>query len=138
VTTYADPVFPLPEPEFLWVYDLLVHPASASVTVGAGRRWRYQEVTPVGFVGYIGAPNPREVERAARRDVRIDAVALAPHGTAVSSEDQLEAAAGVGSTGAEVPAVFVGRYAIEAVRPNASHVRILLTRIDGEDPPHAP
>jgi len=138
VTDYTDPVFPIPAPEFLWIYDLVVHPASASVTLGEGRRWRYEQSASVGFVGYIAAPNPRDVDRAARHDIRLDAVALAPHGTAVEAADQFEAPAAAGSTGHAVPSVFVGRYAIAEVRPNASHVRILLTRIVGEDPPHAP
>lgn len=138
MTDYTDPAFPIPPPTFLFVYDLIVHPASASVTVGAGRRWRHQQSASVGFVGYIGAANPREVDRAASRGVRIDAVALAPHGTLVTEADQLEAPTEAATTGNPVPSVYVGRYAISAVRPNASHVRVLLTRLAGEDPPHAP
>lgn len=137
MTDYADPVFPLPEPDFLWVYDMVVHQAGASVTMTAGRKWVNQSASAV-FTGYIGGPNRREAEIAARNGVRIDATALAPHGTVIDEADDLEVPADPINPGSIAPpSMYVGRYSITAVRPNPSHARVLLTRIRGETPPHA-
>lgn len=132
-----DPVFPLPEPMFLWVHDLLVHPHGASVVLGPGRKWRYADTTAASVVGYITSPKPSEVFRAAQAGVVVDAVALVPNGTAVDENDELEAPAAPLVAGASIPPVLVGRYGISSVRPNPSHTRVLLTRVRGEDNPHA-
>jgi hypothetical protein len=132
--TYADPVFPFPSPTFLWVYDLIVnHQTGASTTTDDNGKWTYIQEASVGFTGYVGAANPREVEKAATRGVVIDAVALAPNGTVVDEGDNLTV-----PEDPAIPVVFWGRYDIIGVRPNASHTRVLLTRIQGEDPQHAP
>lgn len=138
MTDYVDPVFPIPEPDFLWVHDLITHQTSASVTVGRGRKWVNQSAS-VAFVGYASSPDRRELDRAARRGVRIDAVILAPHGTVIDEADQLEVPAETISASGTVapPSTLVGRYRIDAVRPNPSHVRVLCMRIRGEDPAHA-
>lgn len=130
MTAFADPIFPLPDPGFLWVYNLVVHDQGASVTVGSGRKWRWSNVSGASVMGYVAAPDRREVDRAASRGVRLDAVALVPHGTAVEEADELEVATTSGA-----PPTLWGRYEIQAVRPNPSHVRLLLVRIAGEAVP---
>lgn len=136
MTEYADPAFPLPSPDFLFHHDLVVW-TPASVVVGRGRKWVNQSAS-AGFTGYATAPSPSELRRAAARGVRVDAVALAPHGTVVDEACDLEVPAAPTNPGSVAPpTVLVGRYSIDAVRPNPSHVRIVLTRIRGENPPHA-
>lgn len=130
-TAYVDPVFPLPEPAFLWVHDLIAW-TSASVVVGRGRKW-VQQSASAGFTGYATDPSPREERRANALGVRIDAVVLAAHGATDLGEDgTLEVPAASGA-----PPVLWGLYSVNAVRPNPSHVRYLLTRVRGEAPPHA-
>lgn len=139
MSSYADPAFPLPSPEFLFVHDLIVWQTSASPTVGRGRKWVNQSASAV-VTGYATAPSPAELRRAATRKVRVDAVCLVPNGAVIDESDDLEVPAGPvdGGTGTAVPpTVLVGRYSIDAVRPNPSHTRVVLTRIRGETPPHA-
>lgn len=132
MTVYTDPLFPLPDPAFLWVYPVLIHPHdAASVAVDDNGKWVYAPSGGVAVTGYLGSPNPQEVTLAAARGLRVDAVLLVPHGTVVDEDDQLEAA------DATIPGIFRGTYRIGAVRPNASHVRVLLTRLSGRDDTHA-
>lgn len=138
--SYNDPIFPLPEPDFLWVHDLTIHSqTAASVVVDDDGGWTYAQSASVGVVGYATAPNPREVERAASRGVVIDCIVLVPNGTAVKEEDDVTVPGStLGFGGTAIPtAVLQGRYEVTGVRPNPSHCRVLLTRIKGEDPPHA-
>lgn len=137
-TAYEDPVFPLPEPEFLWVHSL-VGWSSASVVVGRGRKWQTTSAS-AAFEGYATAPSPSERRRADREGYRVDAVALAPHGaTGLDEDGTLEVPAAPLLPGhVAPPPVLVGRYTVREVRPNPSHVRYVLTRVRGEgNPPHA-
>ena len=129
-----DPVFPLPEPDFLWVHTLTyrIH-TGASVVVDAEGHWVYGTATPVTFQGYLTAPNPTEFDRAAANAIRVDAVCLAPHGTAVTEESTITADAASG-----VYPFLQGTYTVSTIRPNPSHLRCLLTRLDGELPEHDP
>jgi hypothetical protein len=131
-TSYVDPVFPLPEPDFLWAHSLVAW-SSASVVVGRARKWRTTSAS-AAFDGYATAPSPRELRRADREGYVVDAVALAPHGATDLDEDgTLEVTPGSGA-----PPVLVGRYTVRQIRPNPSHVRYVLTRVRGEgNPPHA-
>lgn len=129
-----DSVFPIGPPEFLWVHQLAYRPTTgASVVVDAEGRWDYANITPTEFTGYITAPNPREVDRAATRGILLDAVCLAPHDVAVTDACHLIVGAASGA-----PDWMVGTYTVNTVRPNPSHLRILLTRIRDELPAHDP
>lgn len=92
----GDAVFPIPEPTFLWVHALsyVPHDGDNVVTDSEGR-WRYDTAAAVEFTGYITAPNPRDVARAAAQDVIIDAVALAPLSCAITEQCSLTAPATV-------------------------------------------
>lgn len=125
----GDAVFPIPEPTFLWVHSLsyVQHDGNDVITDSEGR-WRYDDGEVVTFTGYITAPNPREVDRAAARDVIIDAVALAPLDCGINERCSLTAAGAV-------PRGLAGVYKVSLIRPNLSHLRILLTRVDVETVP---
>lgn len=129
----GDAVFPIPEPTFLWVHALsyVPHDGDNVVTDSEGR-WRYDTAAAVEFTGYITAPNPRDVARAAAQDVIIDAVALAPLSCAITEQCSLIAPA-------TVPRGLPGVYNVTLIRPNLSHLRCLLTRLDAEVyPSHYP
>ncbi len=128
----VDPVFPLPSPDFLWVHSLIRVPSTAaSAVVDAEGHWHYETGPSAAFMGYLTAPNPKEVERAATTGFPLDAVALAPHGTAVAERDRLIAANIPGGEGPWLD----GDYEVALVRPNKSHLRLLLTRLRLPDQP---
>lgn len=134
----ADPLFPLPEPTILWVYDLAYRSASASPVVDAEGRWRYDNSALVGFVGYLSSPNTQAIRLAAAAGVAVDAVALAPNGLGISEEDELIAGPALGLGGQAVPAYLAGLYRVTLLRPNPSHLRVLVSRVKGagEVPTH--
>lgn len=127
-TDYADPVFPLPSPAFLFVHEVLVGVQDTIVTQPDGR-WTRDPVPTTPVRGYLTSPNPQETQIAAARGVTIDAVFLCPHGTPVRHQDRID------STAANVPSVLKGRYTVTAVRPNPSHVRVLVTRVEADPVP---
>lgn len=134
----SDPLFPMPEPTFLWVYRLWVVPQPASPVVDEETgRWRYAPATGASVSGYLALADRREVVRAAARGVQVSAVALVPNGTPVDETARLEARADAAPPLAEIPDHLLGAYEITEVRPNASHTRVVLNRLVGEDPPHA-
>lgn len=130
----VDPVFPLPEPEFLWVHQLAFRNDSAALLdVDEEGKWTYDDSDLATFTGYLTAPNPREVDRADAHGVILDAVCLAPHGTGIGDDDVVIAGAASG-----VASYLQGSYRVGVVRPNPSHLRILLSRIKGELPSRDP
>lgn len=138
MTTPGDAIFPLAGMlDVLRVHDLLIHSQGASVTVGVGRKWRNAAVTVTPIRGYVCAPNPAEVRRAAALGVTVDAVARLAIGTVIVENDELEAPDPPPHGGAVIAAVLVGRYAIHSVRPNPADVRVLLSRVRGEAAAHA-
>ena len=124
----GDLVFPLPEPDFLWVFDMVgLRMNGASVTVvddGEGE-WHHAPTgaVKVPFTGYVTAPNTREVDRAASRGTVLDAVALAPLGTALVEGDWLDC-----TKDPSIPPWLAHTFTITLARPNLSHIRLLLTR----------
>ena len=135
-----DPVFPLPEPDFLWVHDLtLVGQTSASTVVDeATGRWHYGEAAPsTTFTGYIGSVGRRETERAAARGIVADAVVLAPHSLPLAP-DTAELHRLVCGPDSKATRWLHGSYKVSEVRPNASHLRLILTRLVGDTVPHEP
>ena len=139
MSTGYDAAFTLPEPEFLWIHDLmLVDQAASVVTDAATGRWTYANVgASVGFTGYIASVGRGEFQRAASVGIRADAVALIPHSVPV---DVLNAETFTLNCGPDSKASrwLWGEYEITQARPNPSHVRAILTRIVGEKTPHAP
>lgn len=129
-----DTVFPIEDPTFLWAHDLTYRDnVAASVVVDGEGHWVNADAPETAFTGYLTAPNPREVARAAANGVILDAVCLAPHTVAVGDDGTVIAGAGSG-----VPTWLVGSYRVTVVRPNPSHLRVLLTRVRDELPSHDP
>lgn len=129
-----DTVFPIEEPTFLWTHTLTYRTlAAGDVVVDAEGHWVHADTPETTFTGYLTAPNPREIDRAAARGVLLDAVCLAPHAVAVDDAGAVTADAASG-----VPSWLIGTYRVTVVRPNPSHLRILLTRLRDEAPVHDP
>lgn len=130
---YVDPVFPLPDPTFLWVHEgLVVHAVGTEVEDDEGR-WRYGPGASVTFTGYVTSPDPRSERRGGADSMRVDAVCLAPRDVAVPWPGYLDA------TTENVPPLLRGWYEIQPPRPNPSHTRLLLTRLaDDPRPSRAP
>lgn len=123
----GDAVFPIPAPTFLWVHNLVVEQtgASAALVIDAEGAWSHDDALPtVDFTGYLTAPDPREVDRAAKSGYLLAAVALAPRGTVVAEQDRLLASG--------VDDYLDGRYTIREIRPNLSHLRLLCERLKGD------
>lgn len=137
--TGYDEAFPLPEPEFLWIHDLTYTPATAASVIvdPANGKWRYAPSPSVQFTGYIAQADRREVARAATQGITVDAVALMSH-TDGAALDPLAAEHGVvvcDGTSTASPWLH-GQYTVTQVRPNPSHIRLILTRLVGEKPLH--
>jgi hypothetical protein len=125
-----DPLFPLPEPP-VFTYDLTLDSTSSSVVVDTEGGWQY--VTATSFVrGYVTPPDDRTLQYAVQQAVEVDAVALVPRNTVVDDGDLLTVPTTVPYRG------LPGRYRVNVVRPNASHIRLLLRRVEGVDEPHYP
>lgn len=123
-----DQVFPIEQPTFLFVHTLAYRVNDPStVTTDEEGHWNYAAETTVSFAGYLTAPNPREVERAAAHGMTLDAVALCGHEVNIPHTAHLIAETGV-------PSWLIGTYRVMSVRPNPSHKRILLTRVLDETP----
>ena len=125
-----DTIFPIEEPTWLWTHTLTFQDnQAAAVDVDAEGRWSYADIPGTPVVGYLTAPNPREIDRAASRGVILDAVFLCAHDTGVTDQSTVIATTGV-------PPWLVGTYTVSVVRPNPSHLRVLLTRVRDELPSH--
>lgn len=124
-----DAVFPLSPPTWLFQHTLTYRPNDAgNVITDQEGNWHYEPVPPVTFSGYLTAPGPQEVERAAAKGTVLDAVCLCANDAGVTDSSTVEATTGV-------PAWLVGKYRVINVRPNPSHSRVLLTRIVVDDAP---
>ena len=129
----GDAVFPLPEPDFLWVHPLVgrrMSGASATVVEDDEGNWHHAESTAasVAFTGYVTAPSPRDLDRATAKGVALDAVALGAHGVDLKPGDWLDC------TDPGVPDYLRHTYVVDQVRPNLSHQRFLLTRAQSPAP----
>ncbi len=131
-TDYVDPVFPLPSPNFLFVHQVLVGAQDAVITASDGT-WTRDPVVDTPVWGYLTSPNPQEVQRATGRNAVIDAVFLCAHDTPVRHQDRIDSTTAL--EGTPIPTVLRGKYKIEAVRPNPSHVRVLLNRVEADPEP---
>lgn len=127
-----DTIWPIDEPTWLWTHTLTFRDNAASaVEVDAEGRWTYADTAGTDVIGYLTAPNPREVDRAASRGIILDAVFLCAHDSGITDQSTVVAATGV-------PPWLVGTYTVSVVRPNPSHSRVLLTRLRDELPAHDP
>ncbi|HMM95399.1 hypothetical protein [Phycicoccus sp.] len=132
-----DEVFPLPDPDFLWVHSLVYLPQTSAsvVTDDATGRWQYAAPASVAFDGYITSPGRRDIERGNARGISVDAVVLIPHSVPIPPDEAEHATLVCGPDSAASPWLW-GEYEISEVRPNPSHIRAIMSRIVGEKPPH--
>lgn len=120
----GDSVFPIPDPSgWLFKDEFTIHNSASVIYDDRGnavdKQWNDQTVT-----GYVSAPDKRIDPAAYGADVtRFDAVALAPLGTVVGAADEVTVSSST------IQSYLHGRYKVEVVRPNLSHLRIMLTRI---------
>lgn len=130
----GDPVYALPEPDVLWVFNMMgLRMSGASPTViddGEGE-WHRESgnAASVPFMGYVTAANPREADRAKARGWNLDAVALAPLVTTLTQGDWLDC-----TLDPTIPPPLRHTFVIKLDRPNLSHLRLLLTRSDTPAP----
>ena len=111
----------------MWVFNMIglrMTGASATVVDDGEGNWHHQpsSAASVTFVGYVTAPNAREVDRAKARGVVLDAVALAPLSTALAQGDWLDC-----TRDPDIPASLRHTFEVSLVRSNLSHLRLLLT-----------
>lgn len=122
VDLYRDPLFPIQPPEFLFAYTLTIVRASLLADDTDDEGWPIlASATTTQVRGYVSPPDPRTL---VPQGEAVDAVALVPNGTVVDHRDLLDVPGGQ-----NIPLQLVGRFHINQVRPNPSHVRCLLTRI---------
>lgn len=123
----GDDVFPIPEPTWLWVHQLSIsHTAGAASVIDSEGRWEYHNPEYDTIMGYLTGANPEEIERAAQQGIRFNAVALVPRETVVQAGDELIAT--------NTNTLLDGTYRISQVRPNLSHLRLMIDRIPEPDP----
>lgn len=129
-----DPNFPIPESTFLFCHTLTHkqhNPATVGVDTDTGR-WSHAAPAVTVFTGYLCGPRPREIDRAAARGIQLDAVVLAPLALDITDAQaatlEAEAQSGLSSW-------LVGRYSISEIHPTVAHLRLLLTRIKGDEYP---
>lgn len=120
----VDALFPVPEPTWLWVHDLVIESVGASVD---GRGVTVAEVVTAELPvrGWLGGPDAKLVARGGGDGESLDAVARVPSDTAVTSRSWLRARPQVG-----LRPGMAGRYRVNAVRSTAADLRLLLTRVE--------
>lgn len=120
----VDPLFPFPEPSFLWVHELTRHVPSGDPIPDETGYWTSDNIpttdTP-NIPCYVGAYNPSQQEAGDTYEESVDAVALVSHSTPFNRKDEVTVTAAA--------AYLLGRYRVSVVRPNPSHQRLLLTRV---------
>lgn len=116
-------LFPFPEPTFLFIHQVTLQRRTGTTTDSRGRA--VPTYAPEPLDGFLTAPNPESVPDVGGLRTRVSAVFLASLSTVVDVADMLD------TTGAPVAAVLQGQFKIEMLRPNESHLRILLSRYTG-------
>lgn len=123
MTVYRDPIFPMTPPPFLFAHQVTVTRSSQVTLDTTENGWPiFPSDTPVvSSSGYVAHPQPR---LTANDGEVIDVVILVPNGTTIDHRDVVDV-----PDGQNLPAQLVGRFHINEVRPNASHTRVLATRV---------
>lgn len=115
----VDPVFPFPEPSFLFVHT--VNLAPAPITVDDDGYVQPSTDPGVPVIGYVTNADPSLTDT---QGVLVNTVVLVPRATVVDHDQEI-----VVQSQAGLHPSLVGRYAIREVRPNASHIRLLAMRV---------
>lgn len=119
---YEDPLFPLPAPDWILTFTVLLHRTSQLVDDTDAEGFPIKTGAPtVPVKAYVGAPDTRDLDRGGEA---ADVTVLVRNDIAVSHRDQIEVP--LNST---LPPQMCGLFRITTVRPNPSHTRLLCTRI---------
>jgi hypothetical protein len=120
--SYEDPLFPLPAPDWILTYTVLLRRVSQLVDDTNDEGFPTTTGAPVVSIkAYLGSPDTRKLDRGGES---ADVVVLVRNDTAVSHRDQIEVTPSSG-----LPTQLQGLFRIESVRPNPSHTRLLCNRI---------
>lgn len=120
-----DPLFPLPDPGFLLVHHdcvLVWRQSLVQPVVDAEGGFSYPTAASVLLSdAYVAMADQSEVPQGESEMESIAAVILVRHGSPVDHADEVDVAG--------VSAYLDGHYLVTGVRPNASHVRVLVRRM---------
>lgn len=124
----VDPLFPFPEPTFLFVHELTYHATTSSPVVDDTGWYDADAVVASSEQNvpcYVGNYDPSDVSAGDTKETTISAVALVSRDRACRPEDEVTVTKGLSH--------LLGRYRIDQVRPNPSHTRLLLTRVPARE-----
>lgn len=119
---YEDPLFPLPAPDWILTFDVILHRTSLLVEDSDEQGYPIKTgAAAVPVKAYVGPPDTRELGRGGEA---ADVVVLVRNDIAVSHRDQIEV-----PTSAAIPPQMQGVFRVLTVRPNPSHSRLACTRV---------
>lgn len=124
--SYEDPLFPLPAPDWILSYTVLLHRVSqlAEDTDDEGFPIKTGAAT-VPIKAYVAPPDTNKLNLGGEfADVTI----LVRNDIAVSHRDQVEV-----PTTSTFPPQMCGTFRVDTVRPNPSHTRLMCSRIIDPD-----
>jgi hypothetical protein len=123
MTVYRDPLFPMTPPPFLFAHQVSIVRSSQVTLDTTESGWPvFPSNTPVvATSAYVAHPQERTLSPDGEV---VDAVILVPNGTLVDHQDVIDVPGGQ-----HLPPQLVGRFRINQVRPNASHTRVLASRV---------
>lgn len=120
----TDPVFPFPEPDFLFVHTGTIYSKTSDTIDDRGKAAAvYDAGTEVNC--YLTASDPNKEEAVGSERVRYDAVVLLPLGTSIDVTSRF------GCSDSQLIQGLGGRFRVLAVRPTLVHIRVLLERFTG-------
>lgn len=123
---YEDPLFPLPAPDWILTYNVLLHRVSqlAEDTDAEGFPIKTGAAT-VPIKAYLAPPDTKKLDRGGES---ADVTILVRNDIAVSHRDQIEV-----PVSSSLPTQLCGTFRINTVRPNPSHTRLLCNRVTDPD-----
>jgi hypothetical protein len=123
---YEDPLFPLPAPDWILTYQVILHRVSLLADDTDAEGYPVKTGAPTSTVSaYLAPPDTRKLDRGGEA---VDLAVLVRNDVVVSHRDQIEVPDSAAS-----PPQLVGLFRVDTVRPNPSHTRLLCVRITDPD-----
>jgi hypothetical protein len=123
---YEDPLFPLPAPDWILTFDVILHRTSQLVEDSDSEGYPIKTgAAAVPIKAYVGPPDTRELARGGEA---ADVTVLVRNDIAISHRDQIEVP--ITST---LPAQMSGTFRVLSLRPNPGHTRALCSRVTDPD-----